>query len=85
MRKNFARLWPRARRRIQTRTRHRESLRGIRRIRRHADWNEEAVRADAGELAAQGHKPLAIRCDGAKDAEVEARIAQTVATFAIIF
>jgi NAD(P)-dependent dehydrogenase (short-subunit alcohol dehydrogenase family) len=46
-----------------------------------ADWNEEAVRSAAGELAGQGYKTLAIRCDVADDAEVEAMVAQTVATF----
>lgn len=46
-----------------------------------ADWNEEAARSAAGELAAQGYKTLAIRCDVSNDAEVEAMVAQTVATF----
>jgi NAD(P)-dependent dehydrogenase (short-subunit alcohol dehydrogenase family) len=46
-----------------------------------ADWNEEAVRSAAGELARQGYKTLAIRCDVADDSEVEAMVAQTVATF----
>jgi NAD(P)-dependent dehydrogenase (short-subunit alcohol dehydrogenase family) len=45
-----------------------------------ADWNEKAVRSAAEELAAQGHKTLAIRCDVADDAQVEAMVAQTVAT-----
>jgi len=46
-----------------------------------ADWNEKAVRFAAGELAGQGHKALAIRCDVADDAQVEAMVDQTVATF----
>jgi NAD(P)-dependent dehydrogenase (short-subunit alcohol dehydrogenase family) len=46
-----------------------------------ADWNEQAVRSAAEELAAQGHKALAIRCEVADDAQVEAMVEQTVATF----
>jgi NAD(P)-dependent dehydrogenase (short-subunit alcohol dehydrogenase family) len=46
-----------------------------------ADWNEEAVRSAAEELAADGHKTFAIRCDVADDAQVEAMVQQTVATF----
>jgi hypothetical protein len=46
-----------------------------------ADWNEEAVRAAAEDLAARGYKTLAIRCDVADDAQVEAMVAQTVAAF----
>jgi len=46
-----------------------------------ADWNEKAVRSAAGELAAQGHKTLAIRCDVSDDAQVEAMAANTIATF----
>jgi NAD(P)-dependent dehydrogenase (short-subunit alcohol dehydrogenase family) len=46
-----------------------------------ADWNEQAVRSAADELAAQGHKTLAILCDVADDAQVEAMVEQTVATF----
>src|SRR6266566_2640612 len=45
------------------------------------DWNEKAVRAAAENLVAKGHKVLAIRCDVADDAQVEAMVAQTVATF----
>jgi len=45
------------------------------------DWHEEAAQAAAKELAAQGHKTLAIRCDVSDDAQVEAMVAQTVATF----
>src|SRR6266481_3805966 len=46
-----------------------------------ADWNEKAVHSAAEELAAKGHKTLAIRCDVADDAQVEAMVRQTVATF----
>src|SRR4051812_12443215 len=46
-----------------------------------ADWNEEAVRSAAEGLAAQGHKVLAVRCDVSDDAQVEAMVDQTVATF----
>ena len=46
-----------------------------------ADRNEESVRSAAGELTAKGHKALAIRCDVADDAQVEAMVHETVATF----
>src|SRR5205809_4022581 len=46
-----------------------------------ADWNEKAVRSAAEELAGQGHKTLAIRCDVSDDAQVEAMVDQTVAAF----
>jgi NAD(P)-dependent dehydrogenase (short-subunit alcohol dehydrogenase family) len=46
-----------------------------------ADWNEKAVRSAAAELAAQGHNTLAIHCDVADDAQVEAMVQQTAATF----
>jgi NAD(P)-dependent dehydrogenase (short-subunit alcohol dehydrogenase family) len=46
-----------------------------------ADWNEKAVRSAAEELAAKGHKTLAIQCDVADDAQVEAMVDRTVATF----
>jgi NAD(P)-dependent dehydrogenase (short-subunit alcohol dehydrogenase family) len=46
-----------------------------------ADWNEKAVQTAAKELAAQDHKTLAIRCDVSDDAQVEAMVTQTVATF----
>src|SRR6266481_3860830 len=46
-----------------------------------ADWNEKAVRSAVDELTAEGHKALAIHCDVADDAQVEAMVAQTVATF----
>ncbi|GAB9154678.1 hypothetical protein BDS110ZK17_27160 [Bradyrhizobium diazoefficiens] len=46
-----------------------------------ADWNEDAVRAAAGELVTRGHKAVAIRCDVSNDAQVEAMVAQTVSVF----
>ena len=46
-----------------------------------ADANEKAVRSAAEELSAQGHKTLAIKCDVADDAQVEAMIERIVATF----
>ena len=46
-----------------------------------ADWNEEAARSAADELAAKGHKVLAVRCDVSDDAQVEAMVEQTVAKF----
>ncbi len=45
------------------------------------DWNEKAVQSTADELAAKGHKTLAIRCDVADDAQVEAMVQQAIATF----
>jgi NAD(P)-dependent dehydrogenase (short-subunit alcohol dehydrogenase family) len=46
-----------------------------------ADWNEEAARSAAGELTAQGHQAIAIRCDVSDDGQVEAMVAQTIAAF----
>jgi len=46
-----------------------------------ADSNESAVRSATNELSAKGHKALAIHCDVADDAQVEAMVAQTVAAF----
>jgi NAD(P)-dependent dehydrogenase (short-subunit alcohol dehydrogenase family) len=46
-----------------------------------AGWNDDAVRAVAEGQTAQGHKAIAIRCDLADDAQVEAMVAQTVAAF----
>src|ERR1700752_2123530 len=46
-----------------------------------ADWNEKAVQAAAEELAARGHKTLAIRCDVSDDAQVEAMVKKAVAAF----
>lgn len=46
-----------------------------------ADWNEKEAQSAAKELANRGHKTLAIRCDVSNDAQVEAMVKQTVATF----
>ena len=46
-----------------------------------ADANENSVRSAAEGLSAQGHKALAIQCDVADDAQVEAMIERTVAHF----
>jgi NAD(P)-dependent dehydrogenase (short-subunit alcohol dehydrogenase family) len=46
-----------------------------------ADWNETAVYEAAEALSAKGHKVLAIQCDVADDAAVEAMVARTVETF----
>jgi NAD(P)-dependent dehydrogenase (short-subunit alcohol dehydrogenase family) len=46
-----------------------------------ADWNESAARAAVEELTTQGHKAIAIRCDVADDAQVEAMVAGTVEAF----
>src|ERR1700723_2694861 len=46
-----------------------------------ADWNEREVRAAAKHLDSKGHKTLAVRCDVSDDAQVEAMVRQTVATF----
>ena len=46
-----------------------------------ADWNGQAARSAAESLTAQGHQALAIQCDVADDAQVEAMVEQTVATF----
>ncbi|MGC9944715.1 MAG: glucose 1-dehydrogenase [Verrucomicrobiota bacterium] len=46
-----------------------------------ADSYGESVRAAADKLTAQGHKVLAIRCDVSDDAQVEAMVAQAVASF----
>jgi NAD(P)-dependent dehydrogenase (short-subunit alcohol dehydrogenase family) len=46
-----------------------------------ADRNEKAVRSATAELADQGHKAIAIHCDVADDAQVEAMVEQTVAAF----
>ncbi len=46
-----------------------------------ADWNEKAAQSAAKELANKGHKTLAVRCDVSDDAQVEAMVQQTVATF----
>jgi NAD(P)-dependent dehydrogenase (short-subunit alcohol dehydrogenase family) len=46
-----------------------------------ADWDGNEVQAAAKGLADQGHKTLAVRCDVSDDAQVEAMVNQTVATF----
>jgi NAD(P)-dependent dehydrogenase (short-subunit alcohol dehydrogenase family) len=46
-----------------------------------ADLNDEATRSATAELAAQGHKALAIHCDIADDAQVEAMVERIVAAF----
>ena len=46
-----------------------------------ADWNEKSVRVAADELVARGLKALAFGCDVSDDGQVEAMVAQTVATF----
>jgi len=46
-----------------------------------ADWNEDQVQAAATNLGQQGHKTLAVRCDVSDDAQVEAMVRETVATF----
>jgi NAD(P)-dependent dehydrogenase (short-subunit alcohol dehydrogenase family) len=46
-----------------------------------ADWNEDGARAAADDLTAHGHKAIAIGCDVADDAQVDAMVARTVAAF----
>lgn len=46
-----------------------------------ADFKEDAVKAVAAELVAAGHKAIALRCDVADDAQVEAMVDRTVAEF----
>src|SRR5207244_13541869 len=46
-----------------------------------ADWNREAAKLAAERLTAQGHQALAVQCDVSDDAQVEAMVKQTVATF----
>src|SRR5438445_7131840 len=46
-----------------------------------ADANENSVRSAAEELSAQGHRAFAVHCDVADDAQVEAMVERTVATF----
>lgn len=46
-----------------------------------ADWNEKAAQSAAKALSDNGHKTLAIHCDVSDEAEVEAMVKQTVATF----
>src|SRR5436853_667120 len=46
-----------------------------------ADWNEKDAQSAAQELANKGHKTSTVRCDVSNDAQVEAMVKQTVATF----
>lgn len=46
-----------------------------------ADWDEKAVQAAAGQLAAEGYKTLAVVCDVSDDEAVQAMVAKTVSTF----
>jgi NAD(P)-dependent dehydrogenase (short-subunit alcohol dehydrogenase family) len=46
-----------------------------------ADFKEDAVKAAAEELAAAGHKALAVRCDVSDDEQVEAMVERAVAEF----
>jgi NAD(P)-dependent dehydrogenase (short-subunit alcohol dehydrogenase family) len=46
-----------------------------------ADWNGDAVQVAADELAAQGYKTLAIRCDVSDDEQVAAMVKRTVEAF----
>ncbi len=46
-----------------------------------ADYNEKAVQAAADELAAKGHKTLAVHCDVSSDEQVEAMVKKTVEKF----
>ena len=45
-----------------------------------ADFKEEAVKAEAQELAAAGHKAIAVRCD-VSDEQLAAMVDRTVAEF----
>jgi NAD(P)-dependent dehydrogenase (short-subunit alcohol dehydrogenase family) len=46
-----------------------------------ADRSEKEVQAAAKVIADEGHRTLAVRCDVSDDAQVEAMVEQTVATF----
>ncbi|PYE92991.1 NAD(P)-dependent dehydrogenase (short-subunit alcohol dehydrogenase family) [Rhizobium sp. PP-F2F-G38] len=46
-----------------------------------ADVDEDAVKVAAAVLVANGHRAIGIRCDVANMAEVEAMVAETIATF----
>lgn len=46
-----------------------------------ADWDEKTVDSVAEELAAKGHKTLAVLCDVSDDNQVEAMVKKTVSTF----
>lgn len=43
-----------------------------------ADWHEQSVRSAADTLTGRGHTCLAIRCDVADDAQVEAMVRATI-------
>src|SRR6516165_6232309 len=46
-----------------------------------ADFKEEAVKAAAQKLLAEGRKAIAVRCDVSDDAQVAAMVERTVAEF----
>jgi NAD(P)-dependent dehydrogenase (short-subunit alcohol dehydrogenase family) len=46
-----------------------------------ADWNQKEVQSAADDLASKDHKTLAVLCDVSDDAQVEAMVKKTVATF----
>lgn len=46
-----------------------------------ADWDEKAVQSAAEELAAEGHRTLAIVCDVSDDKQVEEMVSKTIAVF----
>ena len=46
-----------------------------------ADFKEDVVKAEAGTLAASGHRALAVRCDVSDDTQVAAMVDRTVAEF----
>jgi NAD(P)-dependent dehydrogenase (short-subunit alcohol dehydrogenase family) len=46
-----------------------------------SDWNEQEVQAAAKALSAKGYRTLAVCCDVSNDAEVEAMVKTTIATF----
>jgi NAD(P)-dependent dehydrogenase (short-subunit alcohol dehydrogenase family) len=46
-----------------------------------ADFKEDAVKAEAEKLVADGHKALGIRCDVSDDAQVAAMVDRTVSQF----
>jgi NAD(P)-dependent dehydrogenase (short-subunit alcohol dehydrogenase family) len=46
-----------------------------------ADWNEKAVQFAAEQLAAEGHKTLAIKCDVSDDKQVKEMVDKTVTAF----
>src|SRR3954452_21048951 len=46
-----------------------------------ADFREDIVQAEAGKLGGQAKNVIALRCDVSDDAQVEAMVKHTVATF----